>query len=61
MTSARPPCPKCGGPAKLYPQEFDAAKWPFTVVPVFVKMAGGPTRADAFWVCTSCGHNFEAS
>jgi rubrerythrin len=56
MTADQPPrrCPKCGSPAKAFPEDFPASDtrwWPFR------KMSGGPERSRPVLVCPVCGHN----
>jgi Zn ribbon nucleic-acid-binding protein len=51
-------CVKCGSAeTKVYPDEFDAAKWPLTRMSPRERLAGGPDPWRPIVVCTSCGHN----
>lgn len=44
---------------KRYPDEFPAARWPFTLISPSTQLAGGPDPSRGLWVCTACGHNVE--
>ncbi len=54
-----PRCPRCGGVAKLYPDDFPSSRWPFTILPLPMKMAGGPDPSRPLYVCQGCGHNWD--